>query len=80
MIEFAELVVLKSSCQLSSFCFRGDVNSGAMRSGAIELLEKPIDEQTLFAAIDSSLILSHTGDFDKRIFKWWLSRRSSKCS
>jgi len=57
MIELAELIVLKSSCQLSSFCFRGDVNSGAMRSGAIELLEKPINEKAFFAATNSSLIV-----------------------
>jgi FixJ family two-component response regulator len=32
----------------------------ALRSGAIEFLEKPIAEQALFAAITSSLIPSHS--------------------
>ena len=73
MIELAELIVLKSSCQLSSFCFRGDVNSGAMRSGAIELLEKPINEEALFAATNSSFDCS---PFPRTRFSAWLIRNS----
>jgi FixJ family two-component response regulator len=39
----------------------GDATTArALRSGAIEFLEKPIAEQALFAAITSSLILFHS--------------------
>jgi FixJ family two-component response regulator len=53
-----------SNPQLPIVFMSGNINetnrARAMCSGAIEFLEKPIDEQALFAAIDACLILSRS--------------------